>query len=488
MSVISIERNQYRRAFNGSGALKLESPIKPILRIVPAAESEYAPNPKVTSISEYRERKNREKIIQAVPESITQTPHADLLNGTGFTSSEEMDSLRCKFNEGIAEGRIREEIISDIVRENLTNIRWYQWEYTMSNPVLLNPIAHNENRELINSISGNSIVKATSEGERDGSVKQSVINAQNLLKDAKEGDTVMIVSPPGYTGRFDENGKDIVYPEAEIFAFLKGEGRNIRALTFISELTLEQCEQFRDYFISPNPDTGNEKLSEREKIAAMVASPILVTGERVNFENILDKIQVLKGVEIMRAANGANRTFTEAREFLARGEEVHRLPEICEAIIGEYEKLLRHHIENINDPNVFNLIRQGMELTVLEIASALKGSNDNTPKQASRFYTKSISIHNTTIIDRNIVQNNYDQQIAYLKTRPGCNGGGSSTSSGIFGSTLSEVLSGNTGGSIGSVGGLSLNGEGAKCSTCNLELCEGRCPNCEQSEEYQKAA
>lgn len=47
-------------------------------------------------------------------------------------------------------------------------------------------------------------------------------------------------------------------------------------------------------------------------------------------------------------------------------------------------------------------------------------------------------------------------------------------------------------------GGISLNKEGAKCSTCSLELCEGRCPNCEknnkkeedkdQNEEYQKAA
>ena len=35
----------------------------------------------------------------------------------------------------------------------------------------------------------------------------------------------------------------------------------------------------------------------------MVASPILITGGKVKFENILDKIEAIKGGEIMREAN-----------------------------------------------------------------------------------------------------------------------------------------------------------------------------------------
>lgn len=401
----------------------------------------------------------------------------DLLKGTGFTPLEEMASLKTKYNEGIAKGEDPKELLNRIVTENITNIRWYQWEYTMSDPVLPNPVAQNETGELVNSKSGYSIVDMTNEEERDGSVKQSVVRTQELLKDAKDGDTVMIVSPPGWTARKEINGKEIKYPEAEIFAFIKGEGRNIRALTFISELSLEECQQFKDHFVSPDPEVVKNKQTEREKIMDMVANPIMVTGGKVKFEDILDRIEAIKGGEIMREANGANRTFKEAREFLSRGDELQKLPDICEGIIQTYETYLRENIANINDPNVYAAINQRMQLTVLEIAKTLKdGKAEAASKDVSFFYKQAMASIN--VIDSKIMQNNYDAQIAYLRTRPGCNGGGASESSNMFGSDLSQVLSGKSGAIISGGGGLRLSGEVTRCSKCNEEICEGKCFKC----------
>lgn len=408
----------------------------------------------------------------------------DLLKGTGFTAMEEIVSLRKKYNEGVAAGLSKEEVIKKITTENVTNIRWYQWEYTMSDPILPNPVAQNEQGELVNSKSGYSIVDMTGDQERDGSVKASVVNTQELLKDAKEGDTVMIVSPPGWTGRKDDSGKEIEYPEAEVFAFIKGEGRNIRALTFISELTIEQCQEFRNHFITPNPEVQEEKQSEREKIIDMVASPILVRGGKVKFEDILDKIEAIKGGKIMREANGANRTFAQAREFLARGDELQQLPDLCEEVILTYEKYLNENIENINHPKVFDALYQRMQLTVLEISKILKpdkkdGASTEAPQQMSYFYQQAMS--STNVIDQKIMKNNYEEQIAFLMTRPGCNGGGASESAGIFGSSLSEVLSGASGGSFSGMGGGSFSSskEGGVCMMCSTKNdCTERCYKC----------
>ena len=423
-------------------------------------------------------------VAEESKESDTQKSSSpDLLKGTGFTAMEEIVSLRKKYNEGIAAGLSKEEVIKKIVTENVTNIRWYQWEYTMSDPILPNPVAQNEKGELVNSKSGYSIVDMTGDKERDGSVKASVVNTQELLKDAKEGDTVMIVSPPGWTGRKDDSGKDIEYPEAEVFAFIKGEGRDIRALTFISELTIEQCQEFRNHFITPNPDFQDKKQTEREKIIDMVASPIFLTGGKVKFEDILDKIEAIKGGKIMREANGANRTYAEAREFLARGDELQQLPDLCEEVILTYEKYLTENIENINDPQVFDALYQRMQLTVLEISKILKPDKKDgvaeAPKEMSYFYQQAMS--STNVIDQKIMKKNYEEQIAFLMTRPGCNGGGASEAASMFGSSLSEVLSGASGGSfsgMGGSGGLSKE-EGGICMMCSTKNeCTERCYKC----------
>lgn len=406
----------------------------------------------------------------------------DLLKGTGFTPLEEMASLKTKYNEGIAKGEDPKELLNRIVTENITNIRWYQWEYTMSDPVLPNPVALNEKGELVNSKSGYSIVDMTNEEERKGAVKASVVNIQKSLKDAKEGEMHMIISPPGWTGRLDRDGKPIIYPESEIFTFIKGKDGNLRALTFIADMDIDQCDQFRKAFIQPSQGQESEQIKDPKVISTikriedMVTSPVPVTGDKASFDKVLDQIQVVMGGEVMREANGATRTFAEAREFLARGDELQKLPDLCEEIIQTYEKYLRANIENINDPDVYAAINQRMQLTVLEIAKTLKGDKTEAAKEVSFFYKQAMA--STNIIDSKIMQNNYDAQIAYLRTRPGCNGGGASESANIFGSDLSQVLSGKSGAIISGGGGLRLSGEVTRCSKCNEEICEGKCFKC----------
>lgn len=400
----------------------------------------------------------------------------DLLKGTGFTAMEEIVSLRKKYNEGLAAGMSKEEVIKKIVTENVTNIRWYQWEYTMSDPILPNPVAQNEQGELVNSKSGYSIVDMTGDQERHGAVKKSVIRTQELLKDAQEGDTVIIISPPGWSDRKDDSCNEIEYPEAEYFAFTKGKDRKIRALTFISEHTLEQCQQFKDHFIAQDPEMSNKKQTEKEKIVDMVSNPLFIKGG-IKFEEILDRIEAVKGGKIMREANGANRTFAEAREFLARGDELQQLPDLCEEVILTYEKYLNENIENINDPKVFEALYQRMQLTVLEISKILKPDKKDgeAPKQMSYFYQQAMSSDN--VIDPRIIQRNYEAQIAYLKTRPGCNSSGEELAS-MTGSSLAEILSGNSG---ISGGGGEVSGLVPKCIFCRKELCEGRCFSCEKN-------
>ena len=514
----NLERAYYE--IDGANALKRRAyPIRPELRLVTSSsEEESTSSANVISFTEFKLKKDQELFAQRLklmPSvltlrnlrreviEITSTPQTeseslkaeakpnsekaanvgpDLLKGTGFTPLEEMSSIKTKYNEGLAKGEDLKQLINRIVTENLTNIRWYQWEYTMSDPVLPNPVALSEKGELVNSKSGYSVVEMTNEEEREGAVKLSVIRAQELLNGANEGDTVVIPSPPKWNGRKDAKE----YPEAEWFVFRKGKGRHIRALTFIAELTLEQCQEISDYFVKPDPSAESKELTEKERIIKMVSNPLLIKGGKARFEDILERIQIVKGGDIMREANGANRTFAEAWDFLKRGDELQKLPDLCEEIILTYEKYLRENIENINDPTVYAAINQRMQLTVLEIAKTLKGDQKaDSPNEVSFFYKQAMA--STNVIDPKIMQSNYNQQIAYLRTRPGCNGGGAEATN-VFGSNLKQILGGYSG---ISGGGSAIGGESSpfteKCSTCKLELCEGRCPNCEKNKQKEEA-
>ncbi len=424
----------------------------------------------VVTVSSQRE--HRAAILKTPEPQIT----PDVLKN--FTATQEVESLRKKFNDGLAQGTGREEVINRIVAENSANMRAYQWEYTMSDPILVNPVKQNKNGELVNSKSEYSILEMTSKNEREGAVWESVVKTQALLKEARVGESVMIISPAGWSGRVDAQGKEIVYPEAEIFAFIKGEGSKIRALTFVADLNMQQCEEFRAAFLKPEPQTEQKKFNEKEKIIKMTASPILVSGGKIKFEDILDKIQSIKGGEIMREADGAGRTFSEARNFLARGDELQEMPELCEEVIETYEDYLRKNISEINNPAVYGAVKQRMEMTVFEIAKILRGGKNET-NQISNFYMQAMNANNIQLLDTRVVDSNYNSIIHFLQTRPGCNGGGNSTS-GVFSSSLSEILSGNSI-SISSTGGLFGSAEsGATCKVCGINsAAKGGCGFCD---------
>lgn len=395
----------------------------------------------------------------------------------GFNSQGETEALRRNCNV-VSGGRlIALDRFDNVISENLANMASHPHEYTLSRPVVLNPVSLDERGKIVSRGSGYRVVDMISPQERGGAVVDFMEQTEKKLAESKTGDVVIGISPPGVTGRF-EGGKELIYEEPQIYVFKKGRGRLLEGITFIADLTYEQCLKLYGKYEKPDKSISNMEISERDRVADMVRRPIFITGGSVNFESVLDNIEAIMGGKVMRKANGINRTFEEARELLKDPKQLTQLPQECENVLGRYKNYLEANIGNINDEEIFGAIKQRMEIAMLEITKIIIGEEkevgNQEHKQSSAIYINAFSGNNINLIDYNLIKNVYDEQIKFLMTRPGCLGrvGNNFT---LTGQSLGDILSGasNPASLFGDVG------VGPNCKVCGVNpRAEGGCGFC----------
>lgn len=401
----------------------------------------------------------------------------------GFDSNGETQALRRNFNAAKRGGLISHSSLETVMRENLTNMVSHRREYTMSDPVVLNPVALDEYGNLVNSESGYRILDMVSPDERGGAVSDFVEEAGKKLASAAAGDMVIGISAAGHSGR-REPGREIIYEETQIYAFKKGRGRLLEGITFISDLTFDQClSLYGEYGKEKNP-FEDPHLSEREKVEELTRRPIIITGGSIDFESILDSIEAKMGGDVMRKSNGLNRTFEEARELLKDPDSLKALPEDCSDILDMYRAYITANIGNINNEGVFSAIKQRMEIALLEITRLTiredkdeeKGMYDAKVirRKALLIYESAFKGNNIDLIDYNSIRSVYEDQIRFLRMRPGCLGKISSSFS-LTGQTLGDILSGTS--NVKSI--LSSSAGKQSCKICGMNpSVEGGCGYC----------
>lgn len=449
------------------------------------AEDLFGPRTTEVSTNLPDERSVREEVMQSVvilplkpaeipvpvvaaeiipPQRSKEKPRGNILNG--FNSSAEIEALQKNAKTSPEQA----------VRENLANMLRYHDEYTKSDNVVQNPLMQDEDGDLANSDSGLKLLPLISEQERKGAVRDMMLSVQATLKGAKEGKVVIGVSGPGGTEMPDyQSGKEVIYTESQVYVYIKGKGREVRALTFISDMTLEECIRFYQSFAEPNPTVLNENAVQIDRLAELSRLPISVTGGKIDFAGVLKRIEdTMSGRKVMRAANGKHRTFEEGYQLIELGEKIHSLPEKCKQVAQRYQGFLEANLGNINDPAVAEAVRQRMDIAMLEMTRIINFKGDNQPDNL--VYLNAFSTLAPNLVDINSIQHMYQKEIAYLLTRPGCNGSGESSGS-LTGQSLGDLLSGGVsiGGGSGEIAALA-----PKCMTCRKELCEGKCFNCEK--------
>lgn len=402
----------------------------------------------------------------------------------GFDSQVETEALKRNYNNA-ARGRrlVMMDGLQPVINENLANMSSHPKEYTMSDPVVRNPVRFNKKDQFVNDESGYVIEDMITDEERGGATRASVVNAQKKLSRLKTGDLVIWISSVGPTGRY-ESGREIVYEETQVYVFKKGSGRLIEGITFICDLTYEQCLKLYGKYEAPDPSMTDLRKSELSRVSEMAKRPISVTGNQARIVNVLDNIQAIMGGKVMRKANGKNRTFDEARELLYNPSQLKELPEKCRAVLDKYQEYLEANLSQINDEKVFNAIKQRMEIAMLEITRIINnlevGSETRQELPTSFLYIQAFDENNTDKIDYKLIKNNYEAEIQYLVTRPGCLGkiGGDF----LTGQELGDILSGQS--NIISFPGSEAVGKSAEsggtCKICRMnKAVKGGCGYCE---------
>lgn len=418
---------------------------------------------------------------------------------TGFSPLEEVDALKRNYNEARLHGLSHEEAFNQVWKKHESNLIKYHMEYTMTLPVLINNVGLNEKGHLVNSKTGERLADITSADERDGAVKQSVIKTEKMLAEAEEGEMVWIISPAGYSGRFDDEGNAINYKEPELFGFKKLKEGKVQAFTLIADLSYGQCVQIHDVYAASDPNISNMKLSERHRIKSMVSEPIHVKDKNSDFKGFLKVVQGVKGDSVMREANGSNQTFIKAFELLDMEDDLKLLPERCEVSREMYKNWLGSNISNINSEGITDIVMQSMIICLLEDISIIQAKTPEEQNKRSNLYERRFISNDNKSINLSTVMQNYQAQIAFIQTKLaglGCNIGGSGSGSGALGQTLGEILSGGSSLSRGGgVDSLSSQEEGGKCinpSCGEVNYCTKKCYKCggtlKRSKETKKAA
>lgn len=397
----------------------------------------------------------------------------------GFNSQRETEALRRNFGLATNRGSAPFAVLENAIQENLSNMVSHRREYTLSDPVVLNPVMLDENDQLVNSESGYRILDMVSGDERNGAVRDFVGAVEKRLSTAGAGEMVIGISPVGHSGRF-EQGKEIVYEETQLYAFRKGRGRIVEGITFISDLTFEQClDLYGEFGGGAEVFSGNE-LTKRQKIEELTRRTVSVTGGEVHLESILDTIEAKMGGVVMRKANGMNRTFEEARELLRDPDLLKALPADCSDVLDMYRAYLMSNIGNINNEEVFKALKQRMEIALLEITRLTVKDRDekneeNKTQEVRIIYENAFKGNNVDLIDYNRIKSVYEEQIRFLRMRPGCLGKVSSTLS-LTGQSLGDILSGTS--NIKSLFG-GGKGIGESCKVCGVNpRVEGGCGFC----------
>lgn len=423
--------------------------------------------------------KFRQRPVELRLESPVRKSDEKLLGVLGFDPDKEVLGLRRRYREELARGLSPAEAKIRPIEETMTNSNDVHAEYSARLPVLPQHIVMESGR-LKNSKSGYRIVDMISEEERQGAVLEAWVLNEKTLDKVKEGDTLISISPTGKTGIFDkETGGEFSYSDLQLYAVIKGWDGVLRGVTFIvSGMTYGESLELYQQFGESTPKMEDMKLDELDRVSEMVRRPVSVKGGKINFEMILDEIQSVKGGEVMRVADGVEKTFDEARELLKRIDEIEFLPEDCKGMLEDCRTYLDGNIENIEDPIVYDAIKQRLKATYLRVSKKVLGEDESETEEEKQVFRVMFDIQNTAKIDDRWINDNFAQTMFMLSRIPGCMGSSTSTGDFLTGQSLGDILSGGSN-IISFSGALGSTEAGGSCKVCGINSAvKGGCGYC----------
>ncbi len=328
------------------------------------------------------------------------------LEGTGFNVPLQVNQLANDLRIGLREGRGFNEVYEGAFQKIEQDIQGFKTEYLCEGllfPIVLDKkVVDGKERIVCPLYNDKLLVDTTTEQERYGSVKNSLINVENFLLSASPGSVAIMSSPEGWSGF---NG--INYEDSQTYIWQVQKDGRVRGFTVRTDMTLEENKRL---LIALGVD--EEKLngqSQQEKIVNIVANPVFLDA-RKNGKNweIEDMVGVIKYVKRSDAVY-KDKEFSQVYEALKNPEHLWTLDEATKSLTDNLKEYIR--MKFLGGSIKREEVEAALGLTVLKLAQKIRGKDAKEDK-----YQK--------IVPNTVDYATFGKILAEIRSLPGCNGGG----------------------------------------------------------------
>lgn len=410
----------------------------------------------------------------------------------GFDVRDEMIRLIADTNRALEEGRSLDQAVALSAETLEVNLRTHHGEIIMQRPVLphLNKFGMKNGHLRMVGENGEPVIDAITTKERNGSVLEASMAIEDFLLNAENSSCAVLMNPSGVNGYQGKNGENLSHLNAEVMIFNKDEKGDLKGLTIVVDLVEEQAREIMVRLGVSRDLLGGG--SEMERLANIVRNPALLSfpgSDITPFEFILDKILSVRGTQafelLQRDGKPEIRPIEEVRKDVREFKELFRLTQEEEDYVTQPKQLVLTQRERLGEAVVQQEIIAKIEETILLLTREQLKKTSSIDKTV--IYQVIRGIEPRAIRKPFLESDNFDREIAFLKTRAGCPPGRSLSGTGLRGVSLGSVVA--VGGSINirTSGGVLGSGKSewycVNCPVCGSEIkCEvkpgEKCPNC----------
>ncbi len=277
-------------------------------------------------------------LYSEVPRAVGSFDKFYKLEGTGFNVPLQVNQLSNDLKTGLREGRRFNDVYEGAFQKIEQDIQGFKTEYLCEGllfPIVLDKkVVDGQERIVCPLYNDKLLVDTTTEQERHGSVKNSLINVEKFLLQASPGSVAVMSSPEGWSGF---NG--INYEDSQTYIWQVQKDGRVRGFTVRTDMTLEENKRL---LIALGVD--EEKLrgeTEREKIVNIVSNPIFLdarkNGKNWEIEDVVGVIKYVKGSDVAYK----NKEFSQIYESLKNPEHLWTLDETTKSLTDNLKDYIR---------------------------------------------------------------------------------------------------------------------------------------------------
>ena len=379
----------------------------------------------------------------------------------GFDVQKEMIRLLADTNRSIAEGKSLDEAVGLSAKTLEVNLRNHQGEIIQQRPVLPHSNRFGMQNGALRMVAENGqvVVDAITTEERLGSVKEASIAIEDFLLTADNSSYAVLMNPAGLNGYKGKNGERLSHLNAQVMIFSKDDTGDLKGLTIVVDLLEAQARE-----IMVRLGVSRDLLAgggEMERLANIVRNPALLVFPRSDIspaEHVLDEILSIRGSQafrlLQRGAKPEIRSTEEVRTDIREVDQLFRVSQEEDRYVRQPGQLVLAEKEKLGEVAIQQEIVCKIEETILLL------TREHLKKTG--FIDKTVIYQAVRGIEPRVIRNpflerdNFDREIAYLKTRAGCPPGRSLSGRGFLaGINLGSAIS--VGGSLSiATGGFSV--------------------------------